>query len=96
MIKQLPLICPSCSHGLAVKSLICERCSTTIEGLFTLPAITRLSADEQQFILDFVKTSGSLKEMAKHLNLSYPTVRNMLDDLIKRITVAEKSHTLQP
>lgn len=96
MLKQLPLICPSCSHGLAVKSLICERCSTTIEGLFSLPAITRLSGEEQQFILDFVKASGSLKEMSKQLGLSYPTVRNMLDDLIARISEAEEQKTAYP
>jgi hypothetical protein len=50
-----------------------------------LPVISRLKPDEQDFILRFVKCSGSLKEMAKHLNLSYPTVRNLLDDIILKI-----------
>jgi hypothetical protein len=95
MQKQLPLICPSCQHSLAVKSLICEQCSTTIEGMFTLPPVTRLGLDEQQFVLNFVKSSGSLKEMAKQLGLSYPTVRNMLDDLIQKIEHIEKHNLLK-
>jgi hypothetical protein len=42
----------------------------------------RLSEEEQRFVIDFVKCSGSLKEMAQKLGLSYPTVRNRLDDVI--------------
>jgi hypothetical protein len=50
-----------------------------------LPVLAALSADEQQFILDFVRSSGSLKEMARQRSLSYPTVRNYLDDLIAKL-----------
>ncbi len=85
MINKLPLDCPSCGHKLKVKSLQCENCKTTIDGSFDLPLLSRLSLDDQEFVLHFVLSSGSLKEMAKHLNLSYPTVRNMLDDLIKQL-----------
>jgi hypothetical protein len=45
----------------------------------------RLDQKEQSFIIEFVKSSGSLKIMAEKLKLSYPTVRNMLDDLIDKI-----------
>ena len=56
-----------------------------------LPAAGRpaASAGDQQFVLDFVKASGSLKEMARLLELSYPTVRNRLDDILARIAEAE-------
>ncbi|MDR2231588.1 MAG: DUF2089 domain-containing protein [Tannerella sp.] len=82
---MLPCICPSCQSPLKVKSLRCENCKTEVSGLYELPVISRLKPDEQDFILRFVKCSGSLKEMAKHLNLSYPTVRNLLDDIILKI-----------
>jgi len=85
MEKKLPIICPSCSSELKVQSLHCEKCITTISGQFELPVLLRLEIKEQDFILDFVKCSGSLKIMASKLNLSYPTVRNMLDDLICKI-----------
>ena len=82
---MLPCNCPSCRSQLKVKSLKCEICQTEVSGLYDLPALARLSPDDQQFVLQFVKCSGSLKDMAKFLNLSYPTVRNLLDDIIERI-----------
>lgn len=85
MIKKIPQMCPSCSHRLCVKSLHCASCGTTVDGMFSLPVLASLQEADQLFILAFVKSSGSLKEMSKHLNLSYPTVRNMLDDIINRI-----------
>ncbi len=53
----------------------------------------QLPADDQLFILDFVKSSGSLKEMARKLGLSYPTVRNRLDDIIAQIQTIENNET---
>ena len=82
---MLPRICPSCQSQLKVKSLTCENCLTEVSGLYELPVLLRLKPDEQDFILQFVKYSGSLKDMAKHLNLSYPTVRNRLDDIIAQL-----------
>jgi len=82
---MLPCNCPSCQSQLKVKSLKCETCQTEVSGLYDLPELARLSPDDQQFVLQFVKNSGSLKEMAKYLKLSYPTVRNLLDDIIVRL-----------
>ena len=82
---MLPRICPSCQSQLKVKSLTCENCLTEVNGLYELPVLLRLNPEEQDFILQFVKFSGSLKDMAKHLNLSYPTVRNRLDDVIEKL-----------
>ena len=83
IVIVLPCNCPSCQSQLKVKSLKCETCQTEVSGLYDLPALARLSPDDQQFVLQFVKYSGSLKDMAKYLNLSYPTVRNLLDDIIE-------------
>ena len=84
-MKLLPTICPSCNSQLKAKSLICQRCETEIQGEYELPVLTKLSPEEQSFILDFIKSSGSLKEMARLLRLSYPTVRNRLDEIIERL-----------
>ena len=89
-MKTLPTICPACNSQLKVKNLICERCDSEIKGLYELPPLAGLCPDDQAFILDFIKASGSLKEMAKLLKLSYPTVRNRLDEIIERLKLAEK------
>ncbi|WP_218054577.1 DUF2089 family protein [Anaerophaga thermohalophila] len=57
----------------------------TITGSFSLPVFLKLTPKEQEFIMTFVRNSGSLKQMSKALKLSYPTVRNMLDDLIEKL-----------
>jgi len=87
---MLPTYCPSCHEQLKVKSLHCDHCQTEVNGLYELPVLALLSENDQQFILQFVKSSGSLKEMSKNLKLSYPTVRNMLNDIISKIENHEK------
>lgn len=82
---MLPSKCPSCHEQLKVKSLRCQSCDTEVSGLYVLPLLARLTPDEQNFIVKFVKSSGSLKEMAKELSLSYPTVRNLLNEIISKI-----------
>lgn len=82
---KLPINCPSCSGSLNVSQLTCPACSTQVSGNFPLPVLLWLSQEEQSFILQFFLSSGSLKEMASQMGVSYPTVRNKLDDLIEKI-----------
>lgn len=84
-MKQLPTECPSCGEKLAIKRLVCQACGTEVEGSYELPSLARISRADQEFVLQFVKASGSLKEMARLLGVSYPTVRNRLDDVIARL-----------
>lgn len=44
-----------------------------------------LSADDIGFIKNFVLASGSLRELEKMYGVSYPTIRNRLDQLIQKI-----------
>ena len=83
--KTFPIVCPSCGGVLSVKSLHCAECDTTISGQFAIHPILRLTAEEQQFVTAFIRCSGSLKQMAADMGLSYPTVRNILDDIISKL-----------
>lgn len=87
---MLPCYCPSCRERLKVRSLKCENCQTEVSGSYELPALALLSPEDQEFILSFVRHSGSLKEMSAQLGFSYPTVRNMLNEIIKKIESYEK------
>ncbi len=88
-VKVLPTNCPSCEKQLNVKRLVCSKCETEVEGLYPLPNLASLSASDQEFILQFIKNSGSLKEMARIMNISYPTIRNKLDNIIELIKSKE-------
>ena len=89
-MRSLPVECPSCGHELAVKRLSCRHCETEVEGLYELPSLAGVSRSDQQFILQFVQASGSLKEMARLLKVSYPTVRNRLDEIIEKLKRLEE------
>jgi hypothetical protein len=83
--KNLPSVCPGCDCLLRVKRLACSECGTAVEGDFELPVLAQLSAEDQQFILNLLQASGSLKELSSLYGISYPTVRNRLDSLIARV-----------
>ncbi|MGN0002426.1 MAG: DUF2089 family protein [Sphingobacterium composti] len=82
---KLPIKCPSCEQKLSVAKLVCESCQTEVLGKYTMPLFMQLSMEEQEFVLEFLLSSGSLKDMANKMGKSYPTVRNRLDDLILKI-----------
>lgn len=84
-VSKLPVSCPSCSGPLMVSQLSCPECHTTVSGTYPLPALLRLTPEEQNFILQFFMASGSLKQMAAQMGNSYPTVRNRLDDIIEKV-----------
>jgi hypothetical protein len=89
----MPLLigeCPSCGGPLEVRSLWCPHCQISVDGTFSLGVLARLRPGEQEFIVAFVKASGSLKEMARRFKVSYPTVRRGLNELIARIEELEQ------
>ena len=91
-MKKFPTNCPSCGERLMAKRLRCGTCETEVEGLYPLPRLASLSHDDQEFVLQFVKASGSLKEMARLMRVSYPTVRNRLDEIIDALGQDGKSN----
>jgi hypothetical protein len=84
---QLPERCPFCSAAITtVKQFTCGSCGTTFDGNFTLPEadhpLTRLNRAQLDFILAFVRCEGKLNRLEAELGVSYPTVRNRLNEII--------------
>jgi hypothetical protein len=95
-MSKIITVCPSCkSKDLNIIKVECENCKTKFEGNFEIPHLLQLSDDDLQFILDFVKCSGSLKEMAKKHNVSYPTFRNRLNSVIDKLNETDNQQELQ-
>lgn len=55
-----------------------------------------LSEEELHFVKRFVLASGSLKDLAKQYQVSYPTLRIRLDRLIDKINIADDSDAENP
>jgi hypothetical protein len=70
--------------------LACGACGTALEGKFEIPPLLQLSSDDLAFVTAFVRSSGSLKAMAQLLGVSYPTVRNRLDEILQKLEAVER------
>lgn len=51
--------------------------------------MTNLDDEDVSFIKKFLMASGSLKEVARQYEVTYPTVRLRLDRLIQKIQISE-------
>ena len=82
MNKKVIGKCPVCGENLSVSVLSCDGCKTSIHGNFNLSKFDYLSVSLQEFALVFIKNGGNIKLIEKELNISYPTVKKTLDELI--------------
>lgn len=61
-------------------------------GIEILPEwMENLEDEDLNFIKNFILASGSLKEIAKTYEVTYPTVRLRLDKLIQKIEISEST-----
>ena len=52
--------------------------------------LLNLENEDLEFVRKFILSSGLLKKLAKEYSVSYPTVRNRLDNLIQKINLNEQ------
>jgi hypothetical protein len=60
-----------------------------IEGSFTLPPLANLSAEDQVFVMAFVRAHGSIKDMEEMFGISYPTVKNRINRIARQFQFVE-------
>jgi hypothetical protein len=82
---NIPNKCPSCSGKVIVTELSCADCKTTIKGSFDLPLFAALCPEDENFLRVFLAARGSIKEVERQLNISYPTVKGRLDALLNKL-----------
>jgi hypothetical protein len=75
--------CPVCKGKLKIKEYQCSNCNLILRGDFEESYFSNLSAEQLDFIRMFVIVQGNIKEMEKRLNISYPTVKNRLSEIIR-------------
>jgi hypothetical protein len=68
-----------------VTRLHCSTCDTSIEGRFSGGPIAHLTAEHLDFIVTFVRCEGKINRMEQELDLSYPTIRNRLHEVIRAL-----------
>lgn len=83
--REVPGSCPLCDGEIKVTEIRCNRCGIVIQGEFDLCKFCRLNEQQKYFVEIFIKNRGNIKEIEKELGISYPTVRNKLDDVISAL-----------
>ncbi|KAA3648008.1 MAG: DUF2089 domain-containing protein [Chloroflexi bacterium] len=77
--------CPVCGDEMIVSKLHCRNCETTIEGRFIASPFAQLTPEQLAFVELFIRNEGKLNRLEDELNLSYPTIRNRLHDVIRAL-----------
>lgn len=99
-MHPLPSQCPICGGELVVTQIQCRECDASIHSRFSARTFSRLSPDQMQFVEDFIRLEGKITHMEKEYNLSYPTLRNRLHDVIRALGyepgAAEEQPALSP
>ena len=82
--------CPACGGPLVITEIQCSNCHLKMQGEFKPGLFSSLSDDQLTFVRAFLRVRGNLSEMEKVLGVSYPTIRNKLDEINQALDRAEE------
>lgn len=80
-MKNMFSHCPACGGEIIIMECQCQQCSLQMRGEFQSGRLSSLSDDEITFIQVFLFARGNLSEVERILGISYPTIRNKLDEI---------------
>lgn len=82
---QAPRLCPVCGEVLALTRLSCDECGTEISGHFPTCEFCSLTQEDRETLKVFLKSRGNMKDLERHLAVSYPTARARFDSLLHKL-----------
>ena len=85
--RRPPMSCPVCSSRLAVTRLTCPSCETELSGAFASCEFCVLTDEDREVLRVFLASRGNMKDLERHLGVSYPTSRARFDQLLVKLGV---------
>jgi len=85
--RHAPRDCPVCGTGLELTRLSCPDCRTELSGSFTACEFCSIGSDDRALLRVFLASRGNMKELERHLGVSYPTARARFDALLGRLGI---------
>ena len=85
---RAPSDCPVCGGELVTTRLGCPGCGTELAGEFGHCDFCALDERETDLLRVFLASRGNLREVEKHLGVSYPTARARFTQLLSRLGLA--------
>lgn len=81
--------CPGCNGTLHITTLQCPDCGMELKNDFEMSMFDTLSGEENAFLMAFLRHRGNLKNVQSELEISYPTAKKKLNELLVRLGLAE-------
>ena len=94
--RRPPLNCPVCNERLALTRLTCPACDTELSGGFATCEFCVLTNEDRETLRVFLASRGNMKELERHLGVSYPTARARFDALLGKIGIDRPAGTAAP
>lgn len=82
-----PSRCPVCGERLLLTRLGCTECGTELAGAFEPCDYCALGDEDRRLLRVFLASRGNMKELERHLGVSYPTARARFDALLGRLGI---------
>lgn len=80
-----PRSCPVCGDTMALTRLTCPSCETELAGNFESCEFCALGPEDRDVLRVFLASRGNMKDLERHLGVSYPTARARFDALLARL-----------
>ena len=85
--RRPPATCPVCSSKLLLTRLSCPSCETELSGAFMQCEFCVLSDEDREVLRVFLASRGNMKDLERHLGVSYPTARARFDTLLTKLGI---------
>ncbi len=82
-----PRACPVCGDRLLVTRLSCDACETELSGQFEPCEFCALAPEDRELLRVFLASRGNLKDLQRHLDVSYPTARARFARLLSTLGI---------
>ncbi len=79
---RAPRDCPVCGSQLTTTRLGCTHCGTELSGRFSACAYCGLDEAQREVLRVFLVSRGNIKELERHLGVSYPTARQRFTEVL--------------
>lgn len=84
-LYHAPADCPVCGEDLIITRKGCLKCGTELAGEFASCTYCALDDAEHEILKVFLASRGNLREVEKHLGVSYPTARARFDAVVAKL-----------
>ena len=88
-MKRLVAQCPVCQQNLKIATLQCPDCGLELRNSFEMSVFDKLSDEQFNFLMIFLKNRGNLRNLQNELKISYPLAKKRLDDLLTALGIVE-------